>query len=563
MARKRRRTPARSAGEGVDHVVCRLCRKAFRAVSWTHLVKKHHADPEHPILEYKARFDLKRAVCEETTELSIDSVKRHYDRVGRKWTIETIRDAIHRERAAGKDLSSRAVTRRQWKLVAAAVRIFGTWPKALRAAGLDPLRHRKTHHWTAEEVVARIRRHAETLPSREIRALDPKLADGARQVFGSWKKAVEAAGVPWQVAHFWTREAILEALRARHRKGKSLTLVDIVRELPGVSNAVKREFGTYWEALRALGIDPGAVCRRRPTPWTRDQVLDRIAVRRSKGRSLAPRDIRADEEYGLVKAGTKLFGGWPNALRAAGLDPADHLLRRPDGAPPPPPKRQGIAVSPGSEPEDYVLCRICSLGFPILAPSHLVNVHGWPAATAMEEYRRRFPDAPLRAGRVVAQGRAKQRARFERLAQEWTRAKVLETLVRLSASGFRLTLSEAKQRHLALVNAAVRLFGGWYEALREAHVTIPPPPPLPPPPNKLSPEAIRRRIAELGSRGESLAAKHINRRHYGLYRAARREFGSWDEAVRAVATGAPSAPTPTNEMSAGLADTGEASPRSG
>jgi hypothetical protein len=51
-----------------DHVTCRYCRKEFKAVTARHLHRIHGYKGKHPILEYKVRFRLDKAICLKTRQ---------------------------------------------------------------------------------------------------------------------------------------------------------------------------------------------------------------------------------------------------------------------------------------------------------------------------------------------------------------------------------------------------------------------------------------------------------------------------------------------------------------
>ena len=76
--------------------------------------------------------------------------------------------------------------------------IFGDWDKALRAAGFDPEKMRERGVWDEEKIIDTIRAmHKKHLPLYAAYVMDnhAKLFSAALRQFGSWAKALVAAGV--------------------------------------------------------------------------------------------------------------------------------------------------------------------------------------------------------------------------------------------------------------------------------------------------------------------------------------------------------------------------------
>jgi hypothetical protein len=113
--------------------------------------------------------------------------------------IRTIKQA----RRAGKDLCWTAVVAtdsplRRAAYVAVQKRIFGSWARALEAAGVDADTARRYQDWDPTVVVAELKQiHAdrEPLKSSAVRKSDPPLHAAAVRYFGSFGKAVRAAGI--------------------------------------------------------------------------------------------------------------------------------------------------------------------------------------------------------------------------------------------------------------------------------------------------------------------------------------------------------------------------------
>jgi hypothetical protein len=104
------------------------------------------------------------------------------------WTPQKVIEEIVRRRAEGYDLSA-TCCEDHGLFVAARIR-FGSWNKALVAAGIDAVLREQ---WDEEKVLTRIRQLIHEIPIERIRSVDSKLTSAAERRFGSIRKAVEVA----------------------------------------------------------------------------------------------------------------------------------------------------------------------------------------------------------------------------------------------------------------------------------------------------------------------------------------------------------------------------------
>lgn len=132
-------------------------------------------------------------------------------------------------------------------------RLFGSWDRALHAAGLHAGDIARYRSWDRTEVVAELRELAadgERLSSGRMRREDPGLHAAAVRYFGSWPGALRRAGVSVEKARErrrWTAERVLAALRKRRRRGEGLSGTVVRREDPALYGAAVR----YWGGFRA------------------------------------------------------------------------------------------------------------------------------------------------------------------------------------------------------------------------------------------------------------------------------------------------------------------------
>lgn len=113
---------------------------------------------------------------------------------------------------------------------------FGSWPNALRAAGLRP--HRRA--WTREEIVAALRawagEHGRAPHHDEWQAGDREHppASTVANLFGSWSAALCTADLAPALHGTWTEPEVLDGLRAfvraHGRPPTRLSVISVVRD---------------------------------------------------------------------------------------------------------------------------------------------------------------------------------------------------------------------------------------------------------------------------------------------------------------------------------------------
>jgi hypothetical protein len=128
--------------------------------------------------------------------LDADDVNRY-----RKWDRNTIAFEL-RARAMDDDaLNSGAVQEEDSGLHAAAVRHFGSYDRALKAARVDPKKVRRRRNWTRAQVIAAIKsakRHGKHLSDSSVRREDAALYGAAIRFFGTFTAARSAAKIHWK-----------------------------------------------------------------------------------------------------------------------------------------------------------------------------------------------------------------------------------------------------------------------------------------------------------------------------------------------------------------------------
>ena len=189
--------------------------------------------------------------------------------------------------------------------------------------------------WTKERVLAQIRRlhsRGERLSARRVQSLGlGGMVATAYRLFGSWRDAIEQAGVhePVSRARKWNRERIVAAIRGLARQGQDVSFAAVRRAEPRLVQAAYRhpELGNWGNALRAAGLGASSHGRRRS--WSRQQIINEIQAMARAGSSLAfSHARRTNPKVVSAACSPRHFGAWGNAVAAAGFDYEEHRRRR-------------------------------------------------------------------------------------------------------------------------------------------------------------------------------------------------------------------------------------------
>jgi hypothetical protein len=253
------------------------------------------------------------------------------------WTPELVVNRIRSLHAAGRDISVIGLQRAgESSLLGTAHRHFGSYAAAVGAAGIDYASVRKTRGWTRDALLDELRaRHRAGGPPGRVRSAEfwRGLGNGTRRLFGTRGQALAAAGIeaPVKPSEESRRRAVLERLRALHAAGHDISSKRLVstKGLTGLWSAAIYYYGSYGAAVEAAGIDYASV--RKDRRWTRQEVVDGLRARHLAGELWGRR--RADLPlHRLFDAGMRLFGSRAKALAAAGIErrpkPSEQSRRR-------------------------------------------------------------------------------------------------------------------------------------------------------------------------------------------------------------------------------------------
>jgi hypothetical protein len=190
--------------------------------------------------------------------------------------------------------------------------------------------------WNKTEILREIRRVQKTgadLSYNGLAGTRQSLVSAAAYHFGSYRRAVEQAGIDYAMVlrrPRWTRAGIISLIKAARRRGEELHWSAVTRRRDELGKAAfaalqPRLFGKWHRTLHAAGLDADDISRYRH--WDRDSIVFELKSRARDDESLSSGALQTDDP-GLHAAAIRHFGGYDAALRAARFDPDKFRLRR-------------------------------------------------------------------------------------------------------------------------------------------------------------------------------------------------------------------------------------------
>lgn len=184
--------------------------------------------------------------------------------------------------------------------------------------------------WTKEEIIETVKtfyREGKDLRPHIIGKVKPDLYFAAYKQFGSWRDALEAAGINYDV-YMNQKERLITGVEAK--KTKIIAQIRQLYKKGGAKELRKARirhrrlylqaqywFGGWIKAVEAAGFNWEEIVGR--TIWTPERVLEEIRTRYERGEDLRFLSVR-ERKRGLINAACKYFGSWKAAIKAAGLD---------------------------------------------------------------------------------------------------------------------------------------------------------------------------------------------------------------------------------------------------
>jgi hypothetical protein len=139
-------------------------------------------------------------------------------------------------------------------------RLFGKWSRALQASGLDADEISRYRHWDRNTIVFELKSRSkdkELLNSGALQEEDAGLHAAAVRHFGGYDSALRAAKLqPERIRQRkkWNKAAVIQSIKSVGRNGKRLADSDVRKDWPALYGAAVRLFGAYTTARSAAGV---------------------------------------------------------------------------------------------------------------------------------------------------------------------------------------------------------------------------------------------------------------------------------------------------------------------
>jgi len=242
-----------------------------------------------------------------------------------RWTADQVTQEIRSWREKGEPLYANHVRQKYQELLAASIRYFGSWQKAVEMAGIPYEQVRKYRKWSKESIILEIRNLHSRGVDLSFRAMalsqhNAMVYAAIRpKYFGSWKAALEAAGLESEEIYryrSWEETDILDEIRRLKTEGADLSSKSMDENSNRLIATARRRFGNWGRALERAGINYDEVRRRKR--WTRESLVEGILELKRQGIPLITPEIKKANPSLFAAACKKhFFGTWKKALKAA------------------------------------------------------------------------------------------------------------------------------------------------------------------------------------------------------------------------------------------------------
>ena len=182
-------------------------------------------------------------------------------RLSRKWGETNVIEHIL-SRRTDERLNAQSYVKAYPDVYAAAQRVFGNWGAAIAASGLDYAKIRRYRQWSRTKVLAEIKglkKDGKPINSNAAQRMMRPLYLAALKRFGSWGKAVKAAGFDYdgvRLRRKTSKGAIKAEIQRIHAKGESLAYPNMRSRYQWLLAAGMKRLGdgSWAKARKACGI---------------------------------------------------------------------------------------------------------------------------------------------------------------------------------------------------------------------------------------------------------------------------------------------------------------------
>jgi phosphoesterase RecJ-like protein len=141
----------------------------------------------------------------------------------------------------------------------AAKKHFGSWKNAVESSGIQHRDVAKSLKWTKDEIIKALKSlPEEDLVEKHFRKKHGALYNACIKVFGSRKKALIASGIDYESTLQyipWTRERIISSIQIFHLKKLPLNFKYISTYHSRLKRRAEKFFGSWGKAVEAAGLD--------------------------------------------------------------------------------------------------------------------------------------------------------------------------------------------------------------------------------------------------------------------------------------------------------------------
>ncbi len=211
-------------------------------------------------------------------QAAVEAAGFNYEEIIRvkRWSKEEVLEEILKLHRSGSNLLPSGVAQVYPTLLMAAKKFFGGWREAVIAAGIDydayvNQKRQSRIKQDKEQVISEIQRLYREGRIDELSGAwrhHLSLFRKARHRFGSWRKAIEAAGLNYDEIvqrRKWTREKILAEIRRLFNEGKDLSITAMQKNYSTLVAIAQSPyyFGSWRAAIEAAGFDYELIKRQR------------------------------------------------------------------------------------------------------------------------------------------------------------------------------------------------------------------------------------------------------------------------------------------------------------
>jgi len=242
-----------------------------------------------------------------------------------RWSAERVIAEIRQWKDQGQPLYANFVRQNFQELLAAAIRYYGSWQKALESADIPYTDVRKYRRWSKDSIIQEIQQLSSQGVDLSFRAMalsqhNAMVYAAIRpKYFGNWRTALEAAGLASEEIYryrSWEQDGILEEIRRLQDEGVDLSSKAMDESSNRLIATARRRFGNWGKALESAGIDYDDVRRRKR--WTRENLVEGILDLKRQGvKLITPEVKRANPSLFAAACKKHFYGTWKKALKAA------------------------------------------------------------------------------------------------------------------------------------------------------------------------------------------------------------------------------------------------------